>query len=364
MAWRVMTEKKHSTRLSQEQDVGVKCRVIQGSWPATPATWYSNLCALRLLDGRTHTRRAAPGDREQDALLVHPARTSIQDHGPCAVDSSAGSDCRLALRCWKCRRWGGEGLRGKPGSRRKFALLLIWVALLVVVGGGTALWSSLVWTSLNVGDVFSLATLVMTFLAAAVALLAYQVSTGLPDLILIIWFQDEEPDSHNIHIKTTARRWAELGNWFDAKNHHPTPVLKEDVDGSAKVAYISIYNRSRYAARNPAVIFRFGDPKVLTLGLCKSWKTRDDLLWKDISLTRSGTFVVETQWDGGYPIHGLSSRRLPDLPLETLYSTDPERKPVEFEVDLLADGYRQIQRITLNFKVEPAPDTAAHSEAT
>jgi hypothetical protein len=171
MAWRVMTEKKHSTRLSQEQDVGVKCRVIQGSWPATPATWYSNLCALRLLDGRTHTRRAAPGDREQDALLVHPARTSIQDHGPCAVDSSAGSDCRLALRCWKCRRWGGEGLRGKPGSRRKFALLLIWVALLVVVGGGTALWSSLVWTSLNVGDVFSLATLVMTFLAAAVALL-------------------------------------------------------------------------------------------------------------------------------------------------------------------------------------------------
>ena len=30
MAWRVMTEKKHSTRLSQEQLVGVKCRVIVG----------------------------------------------------------------------------------------------------------------------------------------------------------------------------------------------------------------------------------------------------------------------------------------------------------------------------------------------
>jgi hypothetical protein len=29
MAWRVMTEKKHSTRLSQEQLVGVKCRVIR-----------------------------------------------------------------------------------------------------------------------------------------------------------------------------------------------------------------------------------------------------------------------------------------------------------------------------------------------
>ena len=30
MAWRVMTEKKHSTRFSQEHPVGVKCRVIRG----------------------------------------------------------------------------------------------------------------------------------------------------------------------------------------------------------------------------------------------------------------------------------------------------------------------------------------------
>jgi hypothetical protein len=253
---------------------------------------------------------------------------------------------------------GGDGLRGKSGSGRRFALVFGWVALLVVVGG-TALWASLVWTRLNVGDVFSLATLVITFLAAVVALLAYQVSTGLPDLILFIWFQNEAPDSRNIYIKTSAERWAELGNWFKARNDYPIPVLKEDDNGSAKVAYISIYNRSRYAAHNPAVIFRFGDVNKLTLGLCKSWKTRDDLLWKDISLTSSGTFVVETQWDGGYPIHGISSRRLPELPLETLYSTDPERKSVEFQVDLLADGYRQIQPITINFTVEPAPDTAA-----
>ena len=30
MAWRVMTEKKHSTRLSQEQPVGVKCKRTRG----------------------------------------------------------------------------------------------------------------------------------------------------------------------------------------------------------------------------------------------------------------------------------------------------------------------------------------------
>ena len=29
MAWRVMIEKKHSTRLIHEQPVGVKCRVIR-----------------------------------------------------------------------------------------------------------------------------------------------------------------------------------------------------------------------------------------------------------------------------------------------------------------------------------------------
>ena len=30
MAWRVITEKKHSTRLSHEQLVGVKCSVMRG----------------------------------------------------------------------------------------------------------------------------------------------------------------------------------------------------------------------------------------------------------------------------------------------------------------------------------------------
>ena len=30
MAWRVMTEKKHSTRFSHEQLVGTKCRVTRG----------------------------------------------------------------------------------------------------------------------------------------------------------------------------------------------------------------------------------------------------------------------------------------------------------------------------------------------
>lgn len=242
-----------------------------------------------------------------------------------------------------------------------FVLLLSWVALLIV-GGGTILWAYLIWTRLNVSDVFSLASLVITYLAAAVALSAFQVATGLPDLTLFIWVKDEKPNSRKIHLKMSAKRWAELGKWFDAKNNYPIPKLEEDDNGSAKVAYMFIYNASRYSARNPAVIFRFGSVDDLTLGLCKSWETSDDLPWKDISLTNSGTFVVETQWDGGYPIHGRSNRRLPDLPLDTLYSTHPDKRSANFEVDLLADGYRQIQRITIDFTVEPAPDTDASLE--
>ena len=36
MAWRVMTEKKHSTRFGQEQLVGTKCRLIR---------WFSGLAS-------------------------------------------------------------------------------------------------------------------------------------------------------------------------------------------------------------------------------------------------------------------------------------------------------------------------------
>lgn len=38
MAWRVITEKKHSTRLSQEQLAGVKCKVTRGFFASQALT--------------------------------------------------------------------------------------------------------------------------------------------------------------------------------------------------------------------------------------------------------------------------------------------------------------------------------------
>jgi hypothetical protein len=201
-----------------------------------------------------------------------------------------------------------------------------------------------------VGDVFSLATLLTTFVAVAVALLAYQGSTGLPNLELIILFYGEE-NTHVMNYTTSAKRWAELGKWFGAPNDDSIAELEVDRDGWKKVAYIWIHNKSKYSAHNPAVIVRFGDIHHPTLGLCKSWKSKDDPPWRSPSLTRSGMVVVETQWDGDYPIHGGTTRRLPDLHLETLFSTDITR-PAVFYIDLLADGYKRPVKMIMNFIVE------------
>ena len=38
IAWRVITEKKHSTRLIQEHPVGVKCRVTRGFFSSQART--------------------------------------------------------------------------------------------------------------------------------------------------------------------------------------------------------------------------------------------------------------------------------------------------------------------------------------
>jgi len=70
MAWRVMTEKKHSTRLSQEQLVGTKCKVI--GWLAAECPRVRNRDCQRqlrtehrqppvLLLGRSVGADAAPG---------------------------------------------------------------------------------------------------------------------------------------------------------------------------------------------------------------------------------------------------------------------------------------------------------------
>jgi hypothetical protein len=253
-------------------------------------------------------------------------------------------------------------LRGnKAGLLRRSALLLGWMALLGVVVV-TTVWALRIRSGsrIMVGDVFSLATLSLTFFAGVVALLAYQASTGSPDLRLGITFYDddekpdvEKPYRYEMYYNTSGERWTKLQAWFESHNDHPNVQLEEDPGGWKKIAYIWIINNSKYSARNPAVIVRFGWNPEPTMGLCKSWKEKDDLPWEVTDSTSSGIVALATQWDGEYPIHGHSTRRLPNLPLASLFSTKLE-EPVKFNIELLADGYRKIVPITMNFTVEPA----------
>ena len=74
--------------------------------------------------------------------------------------------------------------------------------------------------------------------------------------------------------------------------------------------------------------------------------------WIDTSFKTSGIVLTATQWDGGstYPIHGKSSRRLPNLPLVTLYSR--EKVTNKLRVELLAEGYRKVVKVKITFKVD------------
>jgi hypothetical protein len=89
------------------------------------------------------------------------------------------------------------------------------------------------------------------------------------------------------------------------------------------------------------------------MGLCKSWKEKDDLPWKAIDFTSSGIVALAMRWDGEYPIHGHSNGRLPNLPLVTLFSAE-RAGSAKFDIELLADGYRDVVPVTMNFTVEPA----------
>lgn len=112
-------------------------------------------------------------------------------------------------------------------------------------------------------------------------------------------------------------------------------------------------NQSKYSANSPSVILRFGIDDNSRMGLCAAQELMEekDLPWKEIEFKTSGLAIIATQWDGGseYPIHGHSIRRLPNLSFVLLYGDKGQR---EIDVELLAEGYRTVQKIEIEFTVE------------
>jgi hypothetical protein len=271
------------------------------------------------------------------------------------------------------------------GLRRKLALSVSWL-ILIGIGYLSIKWTYNHWTQsghrIAFNDKLTIATLAIAFFAALFALLAYQISTGAPNLRLGIMFYNQDwPYEHRLEYTTDYERWRRLGCWFKSlvpPSENPEEYLG-DPDWFTHIAYMWVDNRSRYPAKSPSVRVRFGkETDKSPMGLCcmnplaenpdEPWRHKEaGPGWIDTSFKTSGIVLTATQWDGGstYPIHGKSSRRLPNLPLVTLYSE--ETKTNKLRVELLAEGYRKVVKVKVNINLKVLEHIApmpAHARQT
>ena len=177
------------------------------------------------------------------------------------------------------------------------------------------------------GDILVGATLLLAIVASAVAVLAYAVSTGTPDLQISVQF-----------------------GCFPAEEGRFAVTFEDDqggkhaVDNGQLKCSIRLRNNSSYSARNPAVVVR------LKSMAFRSPESSQD--WAQIDFDRQSG-IKAMQWDGGpvYSVHGHSTRRLPDLNLiglRTAYDySNPWDHALRFEI--LADGYRREVSIPVDF---------------
>jgi hypothetical protein len=177
-----------------------------------------------------------------------------------------------------------------------------------------------------VGDVLVGATLLLAGIAAVVALLAYAVSTGAPDLQIRVSFNFSYPN--NPAFKAREREFGDL--------------LAEQF--KQLTGDIQIRNNSSYSAKNPAVIVRLRN---MAFG-----REEHNANWVITNFANTNG-ILAVQWDGGpaYSIHGNSTRRLPDLHLDKLHTYTSSGSP-GLAIELLADGYRKEVVLPVDFTVD------------
>lgn len=178
----------------------------------------------------------------------------------------------------------------------------------------------------EVGDVFAGATLLLTIVAAVVALLAYASATGSPDLRMQLDFP-----------------FSQLNNPVFQSTFNDNGVATA-VEFKQLNLTLRVRNDSSYSAKNPAVVIRLHD-----MAFSPDEKNNE---WTTVQFASTHGITV-VQWDGGsnYSIHGSSVRTLPGLWLERLH-TVPNPDPYLL-IDILADGYsRQDIKIPVRFVSE------------
>jgi hypothetical protein len=163
-----------------------------------------------------------------------------------------------------------------------------------------------------VGTALVLDTLLFAAVAAFLALMAYLIASGRPDLEVEIAFWYSYPNRPVFKALRAS----------DAPLSHPKVVEGKQAQGR-----VVVRNRSGYAARNPGV--RVGLIGLGMLTTPEGWQA-----------TRSGNMVgvTEVQWDGGVDnmIHGKWMRGLPPLNFRDV-EVVPGDSP-HLEVTVVADG--------------------------
>jgi hypothetical protein len=185
-----------------------------------------------------------------------------------------------------------------------------------------------------VADVFTAATLLLAVIAGLVALLAYAVSTGTPDIRIGVNFASSPRNLPNIVV--------------DKKVNEPWD----------ETLIIQLKNISRYSARNPAVSVR-----IVRLNFDYE-EVKFSPGWVLTEVDHSDDLSIKIQWDGGpnYSVHGNAIRVLPPLELPALSCSGDsdfrslaernwERYAPYYEFEILAEGYRRV--VPISFKVLP-----------
>ena len=232
--------------------------------------------------------------------------------------------------------------------QRRFLLSSIAIAIIIVALAVVALILLAVFSYKSnadrlaaAGAIFGGAAVLLAVIAALVALLAYAVSTGSPNMLLRVQFEYSHFNKPSFKAEVQENGW-----------------LKADVFKQT-TGRISLHNISRYSAVNPTVIIRlqgmaFRDAPLVSLGRKKEWAQMD---------FANTVGITAIQWDGGpqYSIHGESTRVLPTLSLDLLWQI-PDWGTPALVFEILANGYRREVTVPVSFVLkrqsEPEQDIA------
>jgi len=236
----------------------------------------------------------------------------------------------------------GDKVRIDPQLSRR---VLLAVSTLLLFGTVlTVLIIVLIWSSSKHDDRLAVisnwlgaGTLALAVFAGLVALRAYAVATGPPDLKFKVQFADLPPN-----VLTIARESRDLHG---------------SVAGEISQTSISLHNTSKYSARNPAVIVRLHNAGI------RQEHYAVDGRWTQIDWTDIGGGIknfTAIQWDGGpmRSIHGGMKRRLPMLNLQGLHRVG---EMPTLTVELLAEGYIRRKAIRLIFATGPPGEQLSES---